>query len=119
MSHKEQRRIDHHRHIQQREQARRIYWKDLISTEIAMVLSVLWFIQMELIRTKQVSTHSTLTQMQKFPTLQRDVAKQASAIYNDMYRDRKSSQFILCDSGNDQLDGRVGYLDWFDTVNLG
>jgi hypothetical protein len=31
----------------------------------------------------------------------------------------KNSQFIICDTGNDQLDGRIGYVDWFDADNLG
>ena len=31
----------------------------------------------------------------------------------------KNSQFIICDTGNDQLDGRIGYVDWFDADHLG
>ena len=120
--HSDQRKFQHNRRIQLREnrkQERRMYWKDLIKIEIAAILSIAWFIQMELIRTKQVHSRFTSTQMQKFPTLQRDVAKQASRVYNDMYRGRTNSQFIICDIGNDQLDGRIGYVDWFDADNLG
>ena len=117
-----QRQLQHNRLVQLREnrkQERRMYWKDLIKIEIATILSIAWFIQMELLRTNQVHSQFTFTQMQKFPTMQRDVAKQASRVYNDMYRDRTNSQFILCDIGNDQLDGRIGYVDWFDADNLG
>ena len=49
--------------------AQYLYWKDLISIEIATILSIAWFIQMELIQKKRVSIHFTLTQMQRFPTL--------------------------------------------------
>lgn len=118
---KEKRRIKNHRILQQRElrkQARRLYWKDLIKIELATILSLAWFIQMELIRTNQVPTYFTLPQMQKLPTLQLDIMSQASSVYNDMYRDRKSSQFILCDTGNPHLDGRVGYVDWFDEIHV-
>ena len=66
-----------------------MYWKDLIKIEIATILNIAWFIQMELIRTKQVHSRFTFTQMQKFPTLQRNVTKQASTAYNAMYRERK------------------------------
>ena len=120
--HGDQRQLQHNRLVQLREnrkQERKMYWKDLIKIEIATILSIAWFIQMELLRTNQVHSRFTFTQMQKFPTLQRDVAKQASRVYNDMYRDRTNSQFIFCDTGNDQLDGRIGYVDWSDTVSLG
>ena len=73
---------------------------------------------MQLIQTNQVPTYFTLPQMQKLPTLQLDIMKQASSNYNDIYRDRKSSQFILCDTGNVHLDGRVGYVDWFDEIHV-
>ena len=92
MIHSDQRKNQHNMRIQLREnrkQERRMYWKDLIKIEIAKILSIAWFIQMELIRTKQVHSQFSFTQMQKFPTLQRDIVKQASTVYNDMYRDRK------------------------------
>ena len=73
---------------------------------------------MELIRTNQVPSYVTYPQMQKLHTLQVDVTKQASFIYNDMYRDRKNSQFVICDTGNAHLDGRIGYVDWFDETHV-
>ena len=57
----------------------------------------------------------TYTQMQKFPFFQKEVANKASTVYNDMYRERQYSQFILCDTGNNNLDGKVGFVDWYDT----
>ena len=114
---KEERRRKCHHKLQQRErrkEVRRLYWKDLIKIELSTILSLAWFIQMELIRTFQVPSYFTLPQMQKVPTLQSDITKQASSVYNDMYRDRKSSQFILCDTENVHLEGRIGYVDWFD-----
>ena len=83
----ESRRIDYHRLIHSREkrkQSRRLYWRDLIKIEIATILSIAWFIQIELIRTKQVPPSITYTQMQKFPLFQKEVANKASTVYNDM-----------------------------------
>lgn len=70
---------------------------------------------MELIRTKQLPSYLTYTQMQKFPAFQKEVANKASMVYNDMYREQGYSQFILCDTGNDQLDGKFGFVDWYDS----
>jgi len=47
-----QRQLQHNRLVQLREnrkQERRMYWKDLIKIEIATILSIAWFIQMELL----------------------------------------------------------------------
>ena len=115
----EKRTLDYHKFIQAREErknVRRAYWKDLIRIEIATILSIAWFIQMELIRTGQVPSVWTLTQMQKVPLFQQGLIKQASTVYNNVYRDRESSQFILTDTGIDQLDGRIGYIDSYNEV---
>ena len=118
----EKRTQDYHKFIQAREErknVRRAYWKDLIRIEIATILSIAWFIQMELIRTGQVPSVWTLTQMQKVPLFQQGLIKQASTVYNNVYRDRESSQFILTDTGIDQLDGRIGYIDSYNEVWVG
>ena len=102
-----------------RKKVRCAYWKDLIKIEIATILSIAWFIQMELIRSAQVSPVWTLTQMQKVPNFQQDIIMQASTVYNRVYRDKKSSQFIFSDTGNEQLDGRIGYIDRYSNVRSG
>lgn len=114
---KERRRTKNHRLLIQREcrqQARRLYWKDLLEIERRTITSLAWYIQMQLIRTNCIPSYLTFAQMQKLPAFQLDIRRQASSVYNDMYRDRRSSQFILCDTGHADLDGRVGYVDWFD-----
>ena len=113
----EKRKIRHHQHVflrEKRKQKRRTYWKELIKIELATILTIAWYIQVELIRTKQVPSYLTYTQMQKFPAFQKEVANQASIVYNDMYRDTQFSQFILCDTRNNQLDGKFGFVDWYD-----
>ena len=110
--------LKHHQHVilrEHRKQNRRSYWRELIKIELVTILSIAWFIQVELIRTKQVPSYLTYTQMQKFPVFQKEIANQASIVYNDMYRDHEFSKFILCDTRNDQLNGKIGFVDWYDS----
>ena len=110
--------IKHHQHVILREhhkQNRRSYWKELIKIELVTILSIAWFIQVELIQTKQVPSYLTYTQMQKFPVFQKEIANQASIVYNDMYWDHQFSLFTLCDTINDQLNSTFGFVDWYDS----
>ena len=56
--------------------------------------------------------------MKKLAPFQKDVATQASIVYNDMYRDKSTSKFVITDCIDKDLNGRVGYVDWYDSVKV-
>ena len=56
--------------------------------------------------------------MKKLEPFQKDVATQASIVYNDMYRDKSTSKFVITDCIDKDLNGRVGYIDWYDSVKV-
>ena len=105
--------------MEARKQCRRIYWKPLIGIEIATILGIAWYLQMELFRTQQLPEYVTRAQISKIPFIEKNLQMQAKNVYSEMYRSTKCSQFILSDTGNDQLDGRIGFVDWYDEINVG
>ena len=104
---------------EQRKTSRQSYWKPLIAIEMAVIVSIAWMIQMEIIRLQLVPSYMTFTQMKKFSTFQQEVISQATGIFGKMYRNMEYGKFILTDTGNNHLDGRIGYIDWYDSTCIG
>lgn len=104
---------------EKRKNSRQIYWKPLIAIETATILAIAWFIQMEIIRNRLVPSYMTYSQMKKFPLQQGEVLTQAVGVFGRMYRDLEYSKFVLTDTGKCHLDGRIGYIDWYDTARIG
>ena len=99
---------------EERKRERCIFWKVRSKLETAMLLSIAWYIQMALIRSNQLSHQYSLSQLKRVGTLQKHVAHQAIRVYNEVYRDTKSSQFVVVDTGNVNLDGRIGTIVSYD-----
>ena len=79
-----------------------------------MVLSIAWYIQMALIRSNRLSHQYSFSQLKRVNTLQKHVAHQAIRVYNEVYRDEKSCHFVIVDTGNVNLDGRIGNIVSYD-----
>ena len=80
----------------------------IISKEVAIVLAILWYIKVELLRTKQLPSYITYTNMDRIPKLKADIQKQASRVYSNMYRKNdKVNNFFMADTGSSYLDGKV------------
>ena len=96
-----------------------MYWKPLIGIELATILSIVWYLKMELFRTKKLPSYATPSQLDKLPAFQQEISNKATVVYNTVYRNVQHGQFVLADTGNDELDGRIGFIDWYDSVNVG
>jgi len=96
-----------------------MYWKPLIGIELATILSIVWYLKMELFRTKKLPSYATPSQLDKLPAFQQEISNKATVVYNTVYRNVQHGQFVLADTGNDELDGRIGFVDWYDSVNVG
>ena len=103
--------------MQSRKNKRSNHWKPIIAKEIATVLAIVWYIKLELLRTKQLPHYITYTGIDKVPQLSMDIYKQASSVYSRLYRkDDKASKFFIADTGQRNLDGKVGTISSYNTV---
>ena len=83
--------------------------------ELALVQVIVWYIKVELLRTKQVPTYLTYSQMDRVPSLKLDIEKQASSVYSTMYRhDDGIKNFLFADTSNNHLNGKVGVITNYD-----
>ena len=122
LTRRQHRTADYHRFValrEQRKQSRRMYWKPLIGIELATILSIVWYLKMELFHTKKLPSYATPSQLDKLPAFQQEISNRATVVYNTVYRNVQHGQFVLADTGNDELDGRIGFVDWYDSVNVG
>ena len=100
---------------QSRKYARTHHWKPLIVKELTSVQVIVWYIMVELLRTKQVPPYLTYSRMHMVPSLKSDIEKQASSVYSTMYRhDDNINKFLFADTNDDQLDGKVGVISYYD-----
>ena len=90
--------------IQSRKFARSNYWKTIIAKEIATVLAIVWYIKVELLRTKQLPHYITYGTIDRVPPLMIDIHKQASFVYSHMYRKNdNASKCVIADTGKKTL----------------
>lgn len=94
---------------------RRQYWTARSTLEAVTIIGIVWYLKMELLRTKQVPPNITQHTIQYCNDLVEDVKKVAALVYNDIYRDRKSSEIVLLDTGRDDLEGRRGIIQQYDS----
>ena len=103
--------------MQSRKNKRSNHWKPIIAKEIATVLAIMWYIKVELFRTKQLPPYITYNNIDQIPPLRRDVRQQASCIYSRLYRKNdKASKFFIADTGQKNLDGKVGTISSYDAA---
>ena len=97
---------------------RSTYWKPFIVREVAVVLALAWYIKVELLRTKQLPQHFTYSRIDRAPLLKADIFNQARAMYGTLYRsDDHFNKFCIQDTGKKHLDGKIGMIRAYDTVN--
>ena len=89
----------------------------IIVKEVAIVLALVWYIKVELLRTKQLPNYITYADMDRVPKLKADIQKQASLVYSNVYRkDDKVNKFFMADTGRNYLDGKVGMISSYDAI---
>ena len=83
--------------------------------ELALVQVIVWYIKVELLRTKQVPTYLPYSQMDKVPSLKLDIEKQALCVYSTMYRHNGDiRRFFFAHTNDNHLDGKVGVIAYYD-----
>jgi len=72
----------------------------------------------ELLRTRQLPQYITFTGIDRVPSLKDNIQEQASNVYRNLYRKGDIvNKFFIADTGQNHLDGRVGMISSYDTVN--
>jgi len=104
--------------LQTRKVGRANYWRSFIAKEVAIVLAIAWYIKVELLRTKQLPQYITYTGIDRVPRLKGEIQKQATNVYENLYRKGDIvNKFFIADTGQNHLNGRVGMISSYDTVN--
>ena len=93
------------------------YWAPVIARERSIVLAIAWYIEVELLRTRQLPQYITYTGIHRVPSLRADIQKQSARVYADIFRtDDTVNKFYVADTGHNHLDGKVGVILSYDTV---
>ena len=101
---------------QRRKNARAQYWAPVIARERLIVLSIVWYIIVELLRTKQLPQYMTHTTIDRVPSLRADIHNQAAKVYTEIFRTGDTvNKFYVADTGNRHIDGKVGVILSYDT----
>ena len=102
---------------QRRKISRANYWAPVIARERSIVSAIAWYIEVELLRTRQLPQYMTFTGIHRVPCLRADIQKQAARVYTDIFRTNDSvNKFYAADTGHNHLDGKVGVITSYDTV---
>ncbi len=102
---------------EQRRQVRCTYWAARTTVEEKMITSIAWYLRMELFRTKQLPSSMTPSLLRLCTSIQKNITNEAQFVYNKIYRDEKSSKFILADTGKGQMDGRRGEIISYNSIS--
>ena len=108
-----QRDIRHANYLQQleiRKLARQNYWTPRSLVEIARILSIAWYLTMELFRTNQLPSSMTPSLFRMCTHAQVDIQNHAHLVYDQIYRDKDCSTFILADMAEEDMNGRIGTI---------
>ena len=104
-----------YRELRQKRMAIRLKdWAPYIRSEIDAVKNIAWFLQNTMLHTGTLHEHITLNQLKRMPILQKDLQARARDVYNLVFRDESTSKFVVVDTKNEHLDGRVGTIVSFD-----
>ena len=86
--------------------------------ELATIVSLAWYIKMELFRTKQMPESITPTSFRYCTAMESEINLQALSVYNKIYRDQSLSRFVLSDSNQPDLDGCTGTILMYNSDTL-
>jgi len=91
------------------------YWTPLISQETSTISSIAFYLQMEIQRTCIVQqSYMTVNKMSCNTVYQSEVRLRATDVYNSTYRSKKQSQFVVCHYPDEEINGRIGYVNCYD-----
>ena len=102
---------------QKRKHFRSNYWALVVAREIFIVLSITWYIGVELLRTKKLPPYISHKGINRVPCLTVDIQKQSAGVYTKLFRkDDIVKKKYVADTGDKHLDGKVGLITSYDFV---
>jgi len=93
---------------------RRTFWTQQIAKELRYIIVIIWYIKVDLMRTRQLPEYVTMSHINKIPALRADIQKQALTTYNSVFRNPEQSRFVAADTGNKTIDGHRGTILFYD-----
>ena len=94
------------------------YWKPITAWEVAYIFTIIWYIKVELVRTKQLPTYMTFSQLDRVPALKKDIQSQALLVYDSVFRGGvERNKFCLANTGDAKVNGNVGIVTSYDSIN--
>ena len=81
------------------------------------MLSIVWYIKVELLCTQQLPPYITLSQFHKVPLPNRDIDHREQNVYNAIYYNTEKNNSVVAGTGSDTIDGRFGTIMLYDAVN--
>ncbi len=66
--------VSHHRWLiatQAQKVKRSNYWKPIIAQEVAYIFTIIWYIKVELVHTKQLPAYMTFSKLDRVPALKK------------------------------------------------
>ena len=107
-----------HRHLieaEKRKLSRSNFWKSIIAKELSIILAIVWYIKVDLLRTKQLPPYVTFSRIDMIPTLKRDIEQQATKVFADHFRNKRNAiKFHVQDTSHKHLDGKEGVILCYD-----
>jgi hypothetical protein len=98
---------------------RRQYWNNRAIVEVATILSIAWYLKMELFRTEKLPQSMTPSLIRMVPALEQDVFRQAQDVYNKIYRDSDDSEFMIFDDTQQRLHKCFGKIQCYNKARVG
>ena len=82
-------------------------------------MGIAWYIKMEVFRTAKLPSYYHIPHVHKCKDIALYSKQAAKIVYNEMYRNTLSGKFVVTDIDDKNLNGRIGYIDYYDEKKLG
>lgn len=91
------------------------HWCPIIAAQLSTVPSIAWYIQAEIIRTKQLPPGMTFLDINSNHELRNAIRREAARIFRDMFVE--TTRFTVMDIANKELEGTIGSIDSYDEAS--
>ena len=93
---------------------RRKYWLPLIAIETAAIMSIAWYLHMDLSRDHALFQSNSTKHFERSSHLLSFAVHHSVQIYNSLYRQRYHSTFVMTHSNSSHLNGKIGTIVCYD-----
>ena len=100
--------------IEEKKKLRRKYWLPLIAIETAAIMSIAWYLHMDLSRDHALFQSNSTKHFERSSHLLSFAVHHSVQIYNSLYRQRNHSTFVMTHSNSSHLNGKIGTIVCYD-----